>query len=115
LQQVMRLSPLDPLGHLVKFAFALAHLQSGRYEEAIEWADRALMLKPGFATAMTVRTAACGHLDRREEAREGVARLREIAPQLTLRSIRDFLSGFFVPEALASQIDGLTKAGLAQE
>jgi adenylate cyclase len=111
----MRLSPLDPLGHLVKFAFALAHLQSGRYEEAIEWADRALMQKPGFTNAMIVRTAACGHLQRREEAREWVGRIREIAPQLTVSGIRGFLSGFFVPEALASQVDGLTKAGFAQE
>jgi adenylate cyclase len=115
LQQVMRLSPLDPLGHLVKFAFALAHLQSGRYEQAIEWADRALMQKPGFTNAMIVRTAACGHLHRREEGREWVGRIREIAPQLTVKSLREFLSGFFVPEALAHQVDGLAEAGLAQE
>jgi TolB-like protein len=115
LQQVMRLSPLDPLGHLVKFAFALANLQSGRYEEAIVWADRALMQKPGFTNAMIVRTAACGHLQRHEEASEWVGRIHEIAPQLTVGGIRGFLSGFFVPEALASQVNGLTKAGFAQE
>jgi adenylate cyclase len=115
LQQVMRLSPLDPLGHLAKFAFALAHLQSGRYEQAIEWADRALMQKPGFTNAMIVRTAACGHLHRREEGREWVGRIREIAPQLTVKNLREFLSGFFVPEALAHQVDGLAEAGLARE
>ena len=58
---------------------------------------------------MIVRTAACGHLERRDEAREWVGRIREIAPQLTVSSIRDFLSGFFVPEALAYQVDGLAK------
>jgi len=73
------------------------------------------MQKPGFTNAMIVRTAACGHLQRREEAREWVGRIREIAPQLTVSGIRGFLSGFFVPEALASQVDGLTKAGFAQE
>jgi hypothetical protein len=62
-----------------------------------------------------VRTAACGHLQRHEEASEWVGRIRVIAPQLTVRGIRGFLSGFFVPEALASQVDGLTKAGFAQE
>ena len=91
LQHVTRLSPLDPFGHLVKFAFALAHLQSARYQQAIEWADRALIQKPGFTNAMIVRTAACGHLERRDEAREWVGRIREIAPQLTVSSIRDFL------------------------
>jgi TolB-like protein/class 3 adenylate cyclase len=115
LERAMRLSPLDPLGHLVKFAFALAHLQSGRYEEAIEWADRALIQKPGFTNAMIVRTAACGHLNRREEAREWVRRIHEIAPQLTVSSIKQFLSEFFVPEALAYQVDGLAEAGLPQQ
>jgi hypothetical protein len=28
--------------------------------------------------------------------------------------IKSFLSGFFVPEALAYQVDGLIKAGLAR-
>jgi tetratricopeptide (TPR) repeat protein len=114
LQHVMRLSPLDPLGHLVKFAFALAHLQSARYEQAIEWADQALMQRPGFTNAMLVRAAACGHLDRREEAFAWVGKIREVAPQLTVSGINSFLSGFFVPKALAYQVDGLIKAGLAR-
>jgi adenylate cyclase len=115
LDRVTRLSPLDPFGHLVKFAFALAHLQSGRYEQAVEWADRALIQKPSFINAIVVRTAACGHLDLRAENCKWVGRIREIAPQLTVSSIRDFLSGFFVPDALAYQIDGLAKAGLPKE
>jgi TolB-like protein/tetratricopeptide (TPR) repeat protein len=115
LERVARLSPLDPFGHLVKFAFALAHLQSGHYEQAVEWADRALIQKPGFINAMVARTAACGHLGLRAEGREWVERIGEIAPQLTVSSIRGFLSGFFVPAALAYQVDGLAKAGLREQ
>jgi hypothetical protein len=63
---------------------------------------------------MIVRTAACGHLDLREEGRDWTVRLREIAPQLTVGGIRDFLSGFFVPVALAYQVDGLIKTGLPE-
>jgi hypothetical protein len=58
LERAVRLSPLDPLGHLVKFAFALAHVQSEHYEEAIEWADRALIQKAGFFNAMCIRAEA---------------------------------------------------------
>jgi len=112
LERVTRLSPLDPFGHLVKFGFAVAYLQSGRYQQAIEWADQALMQKPGFINAMIVRTAACGHLGLQREGREWIVRMREIAPQLTVGGIKDFLSGFFVPVALAYQVDGLVKAGL---
>jgi len=106
------LSPLDPLSHLFKFTFAVAHLQSQHYEQAIDWADQTLVHRPGFINAMIIRTAACGHLGRREEAREWIGRIHEIAPQLTVSGLRDFLSGFFVPEALAYQVDGLTKAGM---
>jgi hypothetical protein len=60
-----------------------------------------MIQKPGFINAMVARTAACGHLDLREEGREWVGRIGEVAPQLTVSSIRDFLSGFFVPDALA--------------
>jgi hypothetical protein len=56
LERVARLSPLDPLGYQVKFAFALAKIQ-----------------KPGFINAMVVRTAACGDLDLREEGANGSA------------------------------------------
>src|SRR5262249_20275629 len=111
LERAARLSPLDPFGHLVKHALAVAHGQSRRYEQAIEWADRALIQKPGFVIAMTARAAACGHLGLREEGRGWVRRIGEIAPQLTVSSFRDFLSRFMVPDALAYQVDGLAKAG----
>jgi len=115
LKRATRLSPLDPLGHLTKFGFALAHLQSGRYEQAIEWADEALIQKPGFINAMIVRTAACGHLGLREQGRVWIERIHQAAPTLTINAIKDFLSVFFVPEALACQVDGLAKAGMSPQ
>jgi hypothetical protein len=63
---------------------------------------------------MVVRTAACGHLDLRDQGREWVSRIGEIARQLTVSGIRDFLSGFLVPDALAYQVDGLAKAGMPE-
>lgn len=72
----------------------------------------ALLQKPGFINAMIVRAAACGHLDRREGGREWVGRIGQIAPTLTISEIKNFLSVFFVPEALAYQVDGLAKAGM---
>jgi tetratricopeptide (TPR) repeat protein len=115
LERAERLSPLDPLGHLVKFGFAIAHLQSERYEEAIVWAERALIQKPGFLNAMITRTAACGHLGRQAEGSDWVGRMREIAPGLTVKGVGDFLSGFFVPSAVAFQTGGLRAAGLPED
>jgi len=64
---------------------------------------------------MIARAAACGHLGRRQEGREWVRRIGEIAPQLTVSSIRSFLSRFLVPDALAFQVDGVAKAGMPEE
>jgi adenylate cyclase len=114
LEHAVRLSPLDPLGHMVKFSFGVAHVLAHRYEEAIEWFDRALVQKPGFFGAMQSRAGACGLLGRREEGQEWVDRIREINPDLTVQSYSDFLSGFIVPEAVALQADGLRKAGLPE-
>jgi tetratricopeptide (TPR) repeat protein len=44
--RALRLSPFDPLGHLVAGGLALAHLAARRLEQAIEWADRALHDQP---------------------------------------------------------------------
>ena len=41
--------------------------------------------------------------------------MSEIAPQLTVSSLRNFLYELFITEALAHQVDGLAKAGLHQE
>ncbi|MGA8611864.1 MAG: tetratricopeptide repeat protein [Xanthobacteraceae bacterium] len=36
LQNAARLSPLDPLGHMITFAFGVTHVLANRNEEAIE-------------------------------------------------------------------------------
>jgi len=35
LERATRLSPLDPLAHLVKLGFAMAHGHAGRHREAL--------------------------------------------------------------------------------
>jgi len=115
LGRATRLSPLDPLGHMVKFGLGLAHLYAQRYEEAIDWLDRAIVQKPGFFAAMQVIAAACGHLGRHEEGRQWVTRLREIVPDFSVTKQSSFLTRFMVPEAVEIQLEGLRKAGLPEK
>jgi len=49
LWRAMRLSPLDPLAYRFSLALAWAHMLAGRYEEAMEWADRSLGEEPGIS------------------------------------------------------------------
>ena len=116
LQRAMRLSPLDPLGPGFKSSLASAYLISGRYEEAIEWADRALHEQPRFDPAMGVKVVACAHVGRLDEARECLKQRLELQPGLTIAGWKaNAAVKFASPEILALYVDGLRKAGLPEE
>jgi Flp pilus assembly protein TadD len=115
LQRAMRLSPLDPQRWMFEGGLALAHLVAGRYEEAIEWADRALQENPRAMAVLRLKAAACGQLGRIEEGRECVRRLRELVPGSTVAGSKEGLRSFVSPEVLTIYADGLRKAGLPGE
>jgi TolB-like protein len=116
LQHAMRLSPLDPLGSGFKSALAGAHFVAGRYEEAVEWADRSLYERPNFDPAIGVKVVSCAHLGRIDEAREWLSRRLELQPGLTIAEwkARGTAVKFASPEILALYEDGLRKAGLRE-
>jgi adenylate cyclase len=114
-QRGMRLSPLDPLSYYFSGGLALAAFAGGRYEETIEWADRSLREEGTFLVALRVKLAACGLLERSEEARQALTRLLEVHPGLTVASLRAYLLRFLQPEVVAPYAEGLRKAGLPEE
>jgi hypothetical protein len=61
-ERARRLSPFDPYAFFYAHNIALAHLVALRFEQAIEWADRALHDQPGTVSAMRVKIAANAHL-----------------------------------------------------
>ncbi len=80
--RAMRLSPLDPLLVGMQTAIAFAHFCAGRYDQSAVWADRAVKEQPTFAPAIRVLAASSASLDRVDEARRALARLREIEAPL---------------------------------
>jgi adenylate cyclase len=115
LQQAMRLSPRDPQPWVFYGGLAHAHFAAGRYQETIEWADRALQAQPRMIAVVGIKAAACAQLGRVEEGRECVRRLRDLYPGPTIAGFRQGWGKFFSPEFLAAGIDGLRKAGLPEE
>jgi adenylate cyclase len=111
----MRLSPLDPLGYDIVWGLGLAALVDGRYEEAIEWADRCMREEPTYLPAFSLRLVACGSLDRAAEAHETLGRLLELDPGYTVRSFEAIASRFFTPVVVALYTEGLRKAGVPEE
>jgi len=115
LEHAVRLSPLDPLGYLFATALAFAYSVGHQYEEAVEWADRALQEQPRFVIPVRLKTALCAHLDRIEEAREWLGRLLELQPGLTIAKYEASAKVWFSEEFLAWYLAGLRKAGLPED
>jgi tetratricopeptide (TPR) repeat protein len=114
LERAMRLSPLDPLRWVFYGGLAHAHFGAGRWEEAIEWADRALHAQPRMPAVVAITAAACAHLGRVDDAGACVRRFCELRPGATIGSVRETLGGSLSHEFLATYIDGLRKAGLPE-
>jgi TolB-like protein/class 3 adenylate cyclase len=114
LERAMRLSPLDRLRRAFTNGIAAAHLGAGRYEQALDWADRTLREEPGYRGALINRVVACAHLDRIEEARATLRQLIESLPGLTIARFRPFWSRAFSPERTAMYVNALRKAGLPE-
>jgi TolB-like protein/class 3 adenylate cyclase/Tfp pilus assembly protein PilF len=110
-----RLSPFDPLGFLSAAALAAAHLAARRFDQSIEWADRALHDRPGNVVALRIKVVACAQFGRLDEARAELARLLTIYPGMTITGWRTNLPATsFSPEYVALNVTGLRLAGLPE-
>jgi TolB-like protein/class 3 adenylate cyclase len=115
-QQAIRLSPLDPLAYSSMGGLAFAHMEAGRYEEAIEWADRTLHAQPRYIPAMRIKLVCLAYLGRSDDANDWLKRVLAAQPGLTITAWKaSFATTVFPPEILALYADGLRKAGVPEE
>jgi tetratricopeptide (TPR) repeat protein len=113
--RAMRLSPLDPHGFNIFAGRALAHMVDGRYEEAITWAERALVELPRFGPALRTKIVAFVQLGRLTDAKVSLDRMLELQPDLTMASYRASMATNFPAQLLDLYLDGLGKAGLPEK
>jgi tetratricopeptide (TPR) repeat protein len=85
-----RLSPLEPLAFVNWVATAVGFFYAGRYEEALDAADRSLTERPDFPPGLRYKIAASGLLGRIDEARESVKRLLRVNPGATVSVLRAY-------------------------
>jgi TolB-like protein len=111
--RAMRLNPLDPHLFGMQNGTAAAHFLAGRYDEASAWAEKALREHPTHAPAMRIAAASHALAGRFAQAREAMARMRQIDPALRVSTI-----GAFVPFPRSGDFDryvqGLREAGLPE-
>lgn len=113
LQHAIRLSPRDPYMGSFLVRMADAHLFMHEYEQAIEWARRALR-QPHFQWSRhAVLISALGHLDRNDVARQARAELLQQRPDFSLAFVRKYHL-IADPGDMAHYLGGLRKAGIAE-
>jgi TolB-like protein len=113
-ERATRLSPLDPLSYVFKFAFAWAHLVAGRYDEAVACIDRGLHDQPRWAAAIVLKIALCELLNRDDERCEWVERLLALTPDATISRLEAGMANVMSPEIRAIFAAGLRKSGLPE-
>ena len=109
-ERAVRMSPVDPVLHVVFAGMAMALIELGRFEEAAEAAKKAQRQNPSYASAYRCLASAYAHLGYDPEAREAAARLLETDPAFTISA---WLARVAQPNAKL-QAEGLRKAGLPE-
>ena len=91
---------------------ALALLFAHRYEEAIEWADRAIVIPNCQYWSTAHKVVALAHLDRVSEATSAVEELLARCPEFSVAFAHTKLFHLKRPEQLELYLDGLSRAGV---
>ena len=84
LERAIRLSPLDLLAYHFYTGMGWAHLFAGHYDEASSWARKAALENPQWASTARVEAIAFALSGKIVEAREALARMLAITPNVRL-------------------------------
>ena len=111
--QSIRLSPLDPHLNTLQTGIAFGHLLAGRYDEASEWAGKAVAALSSFLPAVRIAAASNALGGRMEAAHAAMARLRELDPAMRVANVKCYVP-LRRPQDIARLEEGLRLAGLPE-
>jgi len=113
LERARRLSPRDPREWFMSTGMAIACIVDQRFDEAITWAEKALVQNSRFAVALRALAVALAKVGHRERAAKIVEDLLKIEPQLTISGLRARVP-FVVESMWKTYSDALRLAGLPE-
>ncbi len=110
LTEAIKLGPNDPLIPYAYHAMSLGHFAAGRYEETLQWTEKALLEYPEFSWVYRTEASTLAHLGRLEEAGKALERAIGHNPHF------DLTGGLHVmfsaeKEVAERYIAGMAKAG----
>ena len=111
-ERSLRLSPIDPINFNSCVGIGAAHVDAGRYDEAVKWIEKGLRERPDAVWAYRQLAAAYANAGRLQEARDAVATLLRTYPNVTISQLLALLPAS--PDYLSRYAEGLRKAGLPE-
>lgn len=109
-QQALRMSPHDPLKAFFYSGACVAHYYAHRYDEAIEWGNKAILERPGFTAAHRILCASLAQAGKTKQAGAAMNKLREVQPNISIAWIEQHVP--YTARAMPHFLDGMRKAGL---
>ena len=109
-RQALRMSPHDPLKAFFYSGTGVAHYYAQRYEEAVEWARKAIRERPEFTAAHRILCASLAQAQRIDETAVAVARLKKIQPSISISWIERHVP--YTDRAMDHFLDGMRRAGI---
>ena len=91
LVHALRLSPCDPLIFKVYAAVAYAHFLEGRYDDGAKCAERAVLMRPHYQTALRAAAASHALAGRLGQAQRFMTTMRQHDPVLRLSRLNDVI------------------------
>jgi tetratricopeptide (TPR) repeat protein len=109
--RAIRLSPGDTSEAMCGLSMVKVCL--GNYEEALDWAERALAINPSWRHTYWTLIAANAHLGRLEDAKRALSGFLDLEPSMTLAKIRS-VTHFKYPSRLDVFFDGMRLAEMPE-
>jgi len=110
LQEAIRMSPHDPQNAIFNTGLAVTHCLTERYAEAVEYSSKALQQRSAFTAGYRIHVASLAQNGQIAEAREVLALLKEMHPDLSIAWIEKNVP--YTSGPMVKFVEGMRKAGL---
>jgi TolB-like protein/Flp pilus assembly protein TadD len=110
LKEAIRMSPHDPQNAIFNTGLAIAHYLAGRFAEALEYSQETLQQRSAFSAGHRIHCASLAQAGQIDQAREVLAGLKEVHPDLSIAWIKKNVP--YTSEPMAKFVEGMRLAGL---
>ncbi len=110
LEEAIRMSPHDPQNAIFNTGLAVTHYLTERYARAVEYSSKSLQQRSAFTAGHRIHVASLAQNGQINEARDALARLKEMHPDLSIDWIEKNVPYTSVP--MRKFVEGMRKAGL---